>query len=1278
MDDKWSIDKLGSHNYSTWKFKLKHLLIAKELFGYVDGTIEQPDEGAAAAAKADYAKKSSKAFSSIVLAVGDELLYLITDCTTGKAAWDKLQGHFERDSLANKLFLKKQYFRTVMKDGTPMELHFKHMTDITNKLAAIRAPISEEDQVVTLLGSLPETFSTVVTALEARGDDLSLDFVQQTLLNEEQKRREQSLLVSGVRNTHANSDAALSAGRTNNVVCWNCNLPGHVQSQCPDSKRSKPKQQRRNRSHKAKQAAETDGNGSDEFALVSGGSSNTDNNNVTIQRWLIDSGATRHMTPCNTQLTDYKPFDQPEKVAIADGHIVDAVGTGNVKVNVRVGRKVSRKATLYDVLYVPDLKQNLFSVKSTTDKGMIVQFGHTRCWVKNKRGQVCAMGTLVDKLYYLDLESSDHSANVASTNNLWHQRLAHVNQATMKRMHCDKVVTGVNLDLSNANVDTCEPCIKGKMTRKPFKSTSGIKSSRVLELVHTDVCGPMQNLSIGGSRYIVTFIDDFSRYTHVYCVKEKSDVFSRFKEFEALVTNETGQTIGTLRSDNGGEYVSSEFENYLKSRGIRHQLTVRHTPQQNGVAERYNRTVYDAARAMIIQAKVPKTFWAEAIATAVYVRNRVPTSSHKQSTTPYEIWYGVKPDLSHLRVFGCVAYAHIPEELRRKLDDKAATMTFVGYSTKSKAYRLYDPATHQIVRRRDVICDEQKFGIPVTVGNDNSKEVVVNVSENQESSPRRSDRTHRAPVRYGYDEYATHTVHHVACHASDVIEPVSMAEAKKSPQSEQWMEAAQSEYKSLTDNKTWTLVDLPQGRKAIGNKWVFKAKCTTDGVVDRYKARLVAKGFSQKPGVDYYETYAPVVHRSSLRSMLSYAVSRGMLIHQMDVVTAFLNGYLSEEIYMAQPEGFVVAGKEHLVCKLERSLYGLKQSPRCWNEVLDEFLKSLSFVQSSADHCVYIRDDSSVKVMIAVYVDDLVIMSDTEESMVCVKQSLASRFQMKDLGKLHFCLGISACEDGDSLKLHQKHFIEQMLCKYNMDSCKPASTPMAVDVKLVKDDGSKPVDPTKYQSIVGSLLYIATATRPDISYAVGALSKFNSSPTETHLTAAKRVLRYLRGTADLGIVFSKTSMSPIGFSDASWADDDENRRSTSGHVFIHGEGPISWSSRRQSVTALSTAEAEYIAAFDATKEAAWLRMLYADLTGSNLPPTTLNIDNQSAISIANNATTTRRSKHMDIRYHYIRDEIARNHIDTVYCPTNDMLADIFTKPLARDRFVRLRNMLHIV
>ena len=450
--------------------------------------------------------------------------------------------------------------------------------------------------------------------------------------------------------------------------------------------------------------------------------------------------------------------------------------------------------------------------------------------------------------------------------------------------------------------------------------------TRRLELIHSDVAGQMKTESFGGAKYFVTFIDDYSRCVTVYPMKYKSEVLEKFKEWEAAVTNQAECKIKTLRTDNGGEYTSTEFQDFLKEKGILHVTTVPHSPQQNGVAERMNRTLQEAALSMILHAGLSKAFWAEAVCNAAYVRNRVITTA--TAVTPYERWYGKKPDVSNLRVFGCTAYAHVPDASRQKLDQKAVKMRFVGYSLTQKGYRLYDENRQRIFIRRDITFNKTDFGstkvqMKCDEGSTECAEeemelkgkYVITVDEQQDlpTDPRRSGRERNPPMYY-HDEYATITTAKYAA--------LYVAEIEK--YATQWKAAADAEYQSLLENETWELVELPARRKSISCKWVFKVRHDETGKVERFKGRLVAKGFLQIYGIDYDGTFSPVVRFSSIRTLLAFGVSRQMLIHQMDVVTAFLNGTLDEEIYMQQPEGYVEPGKEGLVCRLKKSLHDLK------------------------------------------------------------------------------------------------------------------------------------------------------------------------------------------------------------------------------------------------------------------------------------------------------------------------------------------------------------------
>ena len=907
-------------------------------------------------------------------------------------------------------------------------------------------------------------------------------------------------------------------------------------------------------------------------------------------------------------------------------------------------------------------------------------------------------GSLSDKLYQLDCQvvCTGYASVAQSRSDLWHQRLGHVHESRLKKCVQNKFVQGIDVD-EITELSFCEGCLAGKMCRKPFPTVGEIRSTRKLQLVHSDICGPMQTQSIGGAKYFVTFIDDYTRCCAVYFMKCKSEVLDKFKEIEVTTTNDAGRAIGSLRTDNDGEYWSFAFQNYLKEKGIRHELTVPHSPQQNGVSERMNRTLVESARSMIAHAGLSNIFWAEAISAAAYVRNRLPTTALKEGETPYERWYGRKPDVSHFRVFGCMAYAHVPDCERRKLDAKSKKMRFVGYSLTSKGYRLFDETNRKLYIRRDVEFNESDFGqksVMTTEPDPKSMEVKQNadatakdeeeVAENRRSEKeeeqlelRRSERTRKTPVRYGYEEYAdtaTYRVRHVAYHLSEVDEPSTIQEAKSGDHAAEWKVATEAEYNSLIENKTWKLVELPPGRKAIGCKWVFKLKHDVDGRVERFKARLVAKGYAQKYGIDYDEIFSPIVRFSSIRFLLAFAVQRDFLIHQMDVETAFLNGKLDEEIYMQQPEGYLKPGEEHLVCKLEKSLYGLKQSSRCWNKAFREGVEKIGFTQASADPCVFIRKEDTLTI-IAIHVDDLMILAENILEMQRLKDSLKLQFKMKDIGELHYYLGVCIVQDreGKQVYIHQGQYIEKMLKKFGQTEAKSVSTPADLNVKLQKEDGvSRPVDTISYQSIVGSLVYAAITTRPDIVQAVGVVTKFCANPTQSHLSAAKRILKYLKGTGYLGLSYKKCADgNPIGYSDADWAGDVDDRHSTTGNVFLFAKGAVSWLSKKQATVALSTTEAEYVALSTATQEAIWLRRLLTNVGGPLEEPIVINEDNQRAIEMAKNPVGHARTKHIDIRYHFVREGVKNGAIFLNYVATDEMIADILTKPLPKHPFERL-------
>ncbi len=380
-----------------------------------------------------------------------------------------------------------------------------------------------------------------------------------------------------------------------------------------------------------------------------------------------------------------------------------------------------------------------------------------------------------------------------------------------------------------------------------------------------------------------------------------------------------------------------------------------------------------------------------------------------------------------------------------------------------------------------------------------------------EQELQKPERTRKPPDRYG--EWVTLT-------STSIMEPKMAKDALSSPDKAEWKEAMEKEMESLYANNVCKLVELPKDRKTVGSKWVFKVKADSDGIFERYKARLVAQGFSQKFGSDYDETFSPVVRFESVRTIIALAAQHGLQLHQMDVKTAFLNGELKEEVYMKQPEGFVVEGKEHPVCKLNRSIYGLKQSPRCWNIVLDNQLKKMGFVQTPSDPCIYTTETDEMFI-IAVYVDDILLAGHSNKRMTEVKKLLARHFELTDMGELTQFLGVKIVQKPktEEIWMGQTTYTKSVLKKFEMENSKPVATPVDINTKLVKPLDDEGIDQTRFQSAVRNLLYLST--RPDIAYAVNNVAKFCAKPTKQHWTAVKRIMRYLNGTLDLGLLYHK-------------------------------------------------------------------------------------------------------------------------------------------------------------
>ena len=488
---------------------------------------------------------------------------------------------------------------------------------------------------------------------------------------------------------------------------------------------------------------------------------------------------------------------------------------------------------------------------------------------------------------------------------------------------------------------------------------------------------------------------------------------------------------------------------------------------------------------------------------------------------------------------------------------------------------------------------------------------------------------------------------------------------KEASQHQGWTRAMEEEIKALNDNKTWEYVELPVGRKAVGSKWVFKAKQNADGILNKLKARLVAKGYTQIEGIDFNETFAPVVRASTIKAGIAIGAALDLEIYQIDFTTAFLNSKMKEDIYMEQPEGFEVRGKDgqKLVCKLLKCIYGLKQASKSWNDVLDQWLMRHDFKRSDVDPCLYTYNtqDDSIYFILVIYVDDLIIISNKPSLRESLVKNLSKDFKIVDIGHAKWILGVKIEKTPTGIVLNQDKYVMDILTKYGMKDCKPAVTPTVPDSTKTAE-ANKMVDKGEYLSMVGSLIYLAVISRPDIAYAVSKVGQYMADPKPEHLTAVKRIFRYLKKEPSVSLHYEKGgNLKVIGYVDSDWAGDSVTRKSTTGFIFMLAGAAISWSSKKQTVVALSSTEAEYMAACTATQEAVYLRTLMKDLKMEQVGPTTIYQDNQSSIAIANSDVSSKRTKHIDIRYHYVQEKIQSEEIKIKYRETTKMAADCLTK-----------------
>ena len=1374
-DSSLKIPKLARDgDYRTWSQLMRAYLITQDRLDKVLDTA--PAQNDPAALEQDLLCRAR-----LQLHVAGALQSLVARAKTAKEAWEALKEDYQGSLRTRQPQLTAQL--------THLSQGGDSITAYVDKLLLLR----DEFEALGMATSLPLLVAQFIRGLR---DDLRMACAPTLHAIAQQKDSTIDDIATEVKTLSLILPGADLKGRTNTTgagkdarprrqpICWNCGTKGHTVRDCKKPKDEARIQRNRLKARgvKAADTFDTSANADNPGTVMTVSSATVANLRQHASALWLDSGATHHVV-CDAGLLRSVRAPSVSSVVLGGGeeHRVSCEGdllvTGGPRGSV----------LLTGVLSVPTLGINLLSTPQITSK-------HGSCWegphvanVYDPRGRVILRGRKVDGMYRVECALplvSYARANVASSSaNTWHRRFGHVGHGAMQQTLRARAVRGMEDVKLVAARQPCSVCDRAKLTRAVFARSSS-RASYPTELVHSDTMGPMPIRGLDEELYVVTVLDDYSGYAETTLVRAKADAASALVDVLVRWQRRTGQKMKTLRTDQGTEF-QGVLAGYCARKGIEHQTSVAYTPEQNGRAERLNRTLLERARALLLEHNLPKVLWSEAMKTAAYLRNRITQGS--SSETPHELFYGEKPDVSHLRVYGCRAYAHIDKGQRDKLDAVSQECALVGYSTTSKAYRLlrpglndelsiveaisvrfhedvapafladyhaneeappgvggilvapldlqYNPGnsessgssssevTHDDEDGSDGGADEgyvEADAAPsnaegegtggaaqglegVDVGEEASiagsnamgehqaapvpepvapvvpdlsalhiEQPEADIAGQEEAPMDAQDVQRRYPKRDRHPPTSWYRVGAPRINALDGLTdtPATYREAMGRPDKAQFQQAVSEELASLQAKGVYTEESPPTGVTPLPSKLVLTIKRDEHGNIDKYKARLVAKGFRQIAGRDFDEVFAPTAQNVTLRVLLATASSQGLEVDQLDVKTAFLNGELTEEVYIRLP--VELGGR---IWRLHKALYGLKQAARAWFAKLRSSMLAHGFTPSINEPCLFLRGDGDERVHIMVHVDDALVVGQ-RNAVNAAKKSMASMFEVKDMGAARHFLGITITRhDDNAFSLSQPKFVDDMLERFQLTNCKTAVTPMTVGQKLSKDIG-KPLPPENlYQALVGSLLYLSVNTRPDISHAVGILSRFMSCPTDMHWEAAKHVLRYLKGAKHLGLRFTRNAPSNQGvfacelYTDADFAADIDKRRSTTGAVMLMQGAAVLWISKLQSVVATSTTEAEFIAAAMATKEGLWVRKLIGELSGQSRP-LNLAVDNQAAVVLISEHTAGQsgRTKHIDVQFQFVRDRFQRGDVSVRFVPTSQQRADMFTKQLGGPEF----------
>ncbi|MBW0517549.1 hypothetical protein O181_057264 [Austropuccinia psidii MF-1] len=1237
-----SIPTLDGSNYGEWSARIIILLRSKDLLHVCENDVA-PDLSTTALNK--WNKSSFDAVSIITSRVSNRVFIEVVkqNSTNAHLLWTKLQEKYASKKAINRGRVWMQWLKSTFNGN--LQEYIDENRKLMMAMETVNIIVPSELLSFTLLGKLS-------------GDSKIHQYVETLSLNEELIEFPE-LILSKLQDFHNNSfiqeepikssvTALLSESAHPYKILYYCTngkhnpmCTSHTKQECfVENPHLKPP--RRNNKRRAQNNQNMSAHLSTAQALVTGNSPSTSPSDL-----IIDCGATHHMFNSKEM---FSSLQVTPSLSVCTGDISSSLSTEGIgTVSIICGKQTH---ILTNCLYVPKLNCNLISLLGLGHNNLTINRNKNR-FILLLDNRILFEGMIMNNL--MKVAYSIPRTLITQIPKLWHQRLGHPGNQIIKSM-------GLPEEESR-----CLTCDKNKIHSLPF-----------------------------------------------------NDQFEQFFLVKKGMENLHDRTLKKLVSDRGGEFLNHQFRKLSEECGFEHIMSPPETPQHNGFAERANRTILEKAKCILNNSSLLNSYWAEAVNTATLLSNITPTLS-RFNLSPYQLWKGVPPRIKKLRVFGCRAIVSIPKGHRDwKLGPSGAEGIMLGYENDNTSYRILRLSDGKVVISRHVIFDETTFPTlnstrsdPVLIIPEDSSVSAAVVDEvhsadmesvdevrpmdpELDDTSRMVDEVQVAPELDSADSAppcnrsrikvigprhptiisSAVDSHHILPYSrrpkvflsTHDESPRTFKQALGSSKREVWSSAIEKELSSMNRLHVWDVVDLKPDYKLVGTTWVFRTKRNHLNEVVEYKARLCAQGFTQTPGVDFDKTYAPTGRMNSLRTLISYAASNNLLFHQVDIKSAFLNAPLAETVYLSIPQGLDLDQRKTCL-RLNKAIYGLKQAPLAWYERLKDWLTKVGFAACLLDPCVFYRNNPT-PIWLYVHVDDIAIFGSDVKSF---KDEISAEFEIKDIGMADLILGVKITHGDDFISLDQQHFTESLLRLYGLDKCKPVSTPLPPQAHMgpASEDELARFKQLKvnYRSAIGSINYLSTATRPDLSYAVSSLSQFLENPGINHWNNFLHVLKYLNGSQDVGLVYSRGSKEEVrAYSDADWGNCQETRRSVTGFLVTFNGNLVIWKTRKQPTVSISTAEAEYKALCDLTSEIVWFRQWCNEcslLTVSG--PIPVHEDNQSCIRTVegNSNLNQKRMKHLDIQLHFIKEFVKNSVIKLIYTPTNLMLADFLTKSVNR-------------